>query len=398
MDLSQRIQNQLVLISELEETLDNINENRLASAYERLFSLHSENGDDYAAQECLRNSAILFGNNRLHYNKNMEKDVDYIDHQSMNLRKSTPTRILRDRPGTSSSAQLSFVESEDKVENPGREMKGAKSFEEDEYKKETLEFEQAMTSEIYPHHNQDEESIGSLSISSSMTKIGKPVAFISWDGLPKSRANVEKLKRFLHARGCIMYEHSGESVTQEDLTPRFMTPRTPEEEKKEKNHSKSNDINDDRSLSSSHSFAGASKAPVIFEIIDKISLSSVFVSCVSKEYAANIHCKKLAHEVRRISTDPKLSGYSPTTLFMMMEGDFTTDSLPHNVRNKWVGHMLKDSLWSPGWNHAHLAGASETIMGVINLRRNVIKLNSSHVKFILTRGKQGIAPPFRLQE
>jgi hypothetical protein len=83
-------------------------------------------------------------------------------------------------------------------------------------------------------------------------------------------------------------------------------------------------------------------------------------------------------------------------LYVMIHGTFTTESYPYHCREGWLGYFLRDSLWSPAWNHAHAAGAAEAIASTVNLRRNVVRLNPLHVLYIETRGQRGVNPVLKV--
>ena len=72
---------------------------------------------------------------------------------------------------------------------------------------------------------------------------------------------------------------------------------------------------------------------------------------------------------------------APEVCFVMIDGDYTTESHPHKVSG-WLGHALGASLWSPAWSHAHCAGAAEAIMGTVNLKRKVVIITKEELRRI----------------
>ena len=160
--------------------------------------------------------------------------------------------------------------------------------------------------------------------------------FLSWDGCATSEPNVSLLKRFLQAKGYLIREH---------------TPSGKD------------------------------------EITLLLRASTVFVIAVSKEYSRNISCKKICLLARELKQQaPKTSA---ELCFVMIDGNYTTESHPHKVSG-WLGHMLGASLWTPGWSHAHCAGAAEAIKGTINLKRGLVVLNKAELRAI-DRGEE--SPP-----
>jgi hypothetical protein len=255
------------------------------------------------------------------------------------------------------------------------------------------------------------------SLGSSQTKKKKkPICYISWDGFDDSRDNVTKLKRFLKAKGYVIYEHDGGSVTGSNAkvlktgasvdtdtlldtlsTPINTTTTGAASESKDEAPLTSEaldamDAKKDtvKKSADSLSFADSARDNVSDHITDHLRESTVFVACVTRAFTKSLSCKKLTLHVRKMVEDDRKR--APEMLYVMIHGDFTTESQPYHCRGGWLGYMLRDSLWSPAWSHAHIAGAAEAIMGVINLRRNIITLNPDHVLYIETRGKKGKMP------
>ena len=225
--------------------------------------------------------------------------------------------------------------------------------------------------------------MGSSSPAKSATSATmKPMLYLTWDGEEESRANVEKLKRFLRTKGYIIFEHAGDlsiaegAVSSPDASPTVMA--------------ESPATNDTTNTAGSLESA---RAPVSREVSEKIKLCTVFVSCVTRKFTFNMNCKKLVLHCRKLVEQDRKK--APEMLYVMIHGTFTTESQPYHCRGGWLGYMLRDALWSPAWSHAHIAGAAEAIAGVIALRRNVIRLNPSHVLYIETRGRKGEMPPLK---
>ena len=122
-----------------------------------------------------------------------------------------------------------------------------------------------------------------------------------------------------------------------------------------------------------------------------MSVSTVFVACVTRKFTKNMNCKKLVLRMRELQVE--LGKKGAEMLYCMMHGTFTTESQPYHCRDGWLGYLLRDALWSPAWSHAHVAGAAEAIAGTVNLRRSVVRLLPQHVLYIDSRGREGVCPP-----
>lgn len=161
--------------------------------------------------------------------------------------------------------------------------------------------------------------------------------FLSWDGSATSEPNVTLLRRFLQAKGYLIHEHAGVPLG-----------------------------------------SGTD------EIAQLLRASTVFVIAVSQEYTRNLSCKKISLLARELKQQaPKTAA---ELCFVMIDGNYTTESHPHKVSG-WLGHMLGASLWTPGWSHAHCAGAAEAIKGTINLKRGLVVLNKAELRAI-DRGEE----------
>ena len=263
---------------------------------------------------------------------------------------------------------------------------------------------------------------GSVAVmDSSLIKASKskqPVLFITWDGEASSAVNVDKLKRFLKSKGYIVFEHSGGDVTgsQSHIRGFNATNVLASSSSTDSLHGDSSVINTtDSGLNSGSisgpsmvsqadsaqpaqgSFAASARAKVSQMLVDQMTISTVFVACVTRAFTKNLNCKKLTLRMRELQGEMlSLKKKGAEMLYVMLNGDFTTESQPYHCRSGWLGYLLKDSLWSPAWSHAHIAGAAEAIASTVNLRRNVVRLNPQHVLYIETRGKKGICPPCQI--
>jgi hypothetical protein len=276
--------------------------------------------------------------------------------------------------------ELEEAVEDDIAEEKGSEMQVEEVKGGDNKVEEKLEIE---TTNLSPS-NSPMKSTGKTDSSTGTDR--KPMLYLSWDGEENSKDNVTKLKRFLRAKGYIIFEHAGDASISGGggaTTPTATATTIQEEEGKE-------------GLEGNEGGGGggdldSARAKVSDEVTEKIKLCTVFVSCVTRKFTFNMHCKKLVLHCRKmVEVDRK---HAPEMLYVMVHGDFTTESQPYHCRSGWLGYMLRDSLWSPAWSHAHISGAAEAIAGVIALRRNIIRLNPHHVLYIETRGKKGKAPP-----
>lgn len=218
----------------------------------------------------------------------------------------------------------------------------------------------------------------------SPSKKAKPMLYLSWDGEDNSRGNVDKLKRFLKAKGYAVFEHCGDASIAEGGNTETLGST-------EEGEGEGNDTPVSTNTGASAASLESARAKVSDEVTEKLRVCTVFVSCVTRKFTFNMNCKKLVLHCRKMMEMDRKK--APEMLYVMVHGDFTTESQPYHCREGWLGYMLRDALWSPAWSHAHIAGAAEAIGGVIALRRNVIKLNPQHVLYIESRGKQGQCPP-----
>lgn len=90
------------------------------------------------------------------------------------------------------------------------------------------------------------------------------------------------------------------------------------------------------------------------------------IICVSRELKQNNRCRKICEFVRKAKRSDARGGFE--CLFMMMQGDYTTQSYPHCV-DGWLAHHLRDTLWYPAWSTAHIASAGEAVGSIVALRR-----------------------------
>jgi hypothetical protein len=259
-----------------------------------------------------------------------------------------------------------------------------------------------------------------------------PVLFLAWDGEPDSVENVEKLKRFLKAKGYIIFEHSGgdcsgsqariagfdattlqtsNSVDSLDASPMALGVGVGGDGLGGMNASVESSVSALKAGASGvavgvgtpapsvatggGSASASARAKVSQALVDQMTISTVFVSCVTRAFTKNMNCKKMVLRMRELQIElgPKRAA---EMLYVMIHGTFTTDSYPYHCRSGWLGYFLRDSLWSPAWNHAHAAGAAEAIASTVNLRRNVVRLNPLHVLYIETRGQKGVCPPSQI--
>jgi len=263
----------------------------------------------------------------------------------------------------------------------------------------------------------DRESTLALVISSSSpevrtaSKSKNPVLFMTWDGEESSAVNVDKLKRFLKAKRYIVFEHAGGDCTGSSAPIAGFDAANALATSASQASLEGGDVSPDAastgsgpgslagggSETSAPSFAASARAKVSQVLVDQMTISTVFVACVTRAFTKNLNCKKLTLRMRELQEELGLKKKkSAEMLYVMINGDFTTESQPYNCRSGWLGYLLRDSLWSPAWNHAHIAGAAEAIASTVNLRRNVVRLNPLHVLYIETRGQEGVCPPSQI--
>jgi len=238
-----------------------------------------------------------------------------------------------------------------------------------------------------------------------LTKTKKPMLFLTWDGEEDSWENVNKLMKFLRAKGYVVFEHAGDDCTgSSQKIPGFSASKLLGSTTGSIDGSVSivNTGPNPTGSITSESIATAdtstpisagqsARAKVSQAIVDKMSVSTVFVACVTRKFTKNLNCKKIVLRMREIQIEKGKK--SAEMLYTMVHGTFTTESQPYHCRDGWLGYLLRDSLWSPAWSHAHIQGAAEAIAATVSLRRSIITLHPSHILYIESRGRQGVCPP-----
>jgi hypothetical protein len=275
------------------------------------------------------------------------------------------------------------------------------------------DMEVAMAKEVAREATGNIATAGS-SVMPSPVKSKKPMLFLTWDGEPDSWQNVDKLMRMLKAKGYIVFEHAGgdctgssatlagfdakllKSGSQDSLdgmaTATLGSIGNTEQIGTQSSLDCGESLENALNATSSISMGASARAKVSQEIVDKMSVSTVFVACVTRNFTKNVNCKKLVLRMRELQIELG-SKKGAEMLYVMVHGTFTTESQPYHCRDGWLGYLLRDSLWSPAWSHAHVAGAAEAISATVSLRRSVVRLLPQHILYIESRGRAGVCPP-----
>ena len=132
------------------------------------------------------------------------------------------------------------------------------------------------------------------------------------------------------------------------------------------------------------------RAAVGADVDQLLRCCTVFVTCVSRKFTVNANNKKVVLHCRAlVDADHR---HAPDMMYVMIQGDFTTESHPHNCRSGWMGYIFKSCLWKPAWNKSHVEGAANHIYNTVYKLRNVIRLDPLNVLYIETRGRLGVMP------
>jgi len=105
-------------------------------------------------------------------------------------------------------------------------------------------------------------------------------------------------------------------------------------------------------------------------VVSDMKKCAVIVICISQELHANFTLRRLAIKARDLKTELDAT-VAPDLLFCCMQGHYTSASQPYRVSG-WLFHMIKDSVWYPAWNKAHIGGAGEAIVHAISLMKRKI--------------------------
>jgi hypothetical protein len=107
------------------------------------------------------------------------------------------------------------------------------------------------------------------------------------------------------------------------------------------------------------------------KVVNDMKKCAVIVICISQELHSNFTLRRLAIKARDLKNDMEDSAIAPDLLFCCMQGHYTSASQPFRVSG-WLFHMIKDSVWYPAWNKAHIGGAGEAIVHAISLMKRKI--------------------------
>lgn len=107
------------------------------------------------------------------------------------------------------------------------------------------------------------------------------------------------------------------------------------------------------------------------QVINDMKKCAVIVICISQELHSNFTLRRLAIKARDLKNEMDNTSVAPDLLFCCMQGNYTSASQPYRVTG-WLFHMIKDSVWYPAWNKAHIGGAGEAIVNAIALMKRKI--------------------------
>ena len=202
--------------------------------------------------------------------------------------------------------------------------------------------------------------------------------YLLYDNKPESNpVNVGYLKLWLKKNGLTVYEYYDKPIEyakkgkNSDLTleSKVLT-NIKEDGNDEGKTSNDNDRNDiDDGLDEFIELRKKSKERDDMVVSD-MKKCAVIVICISQELHANFTLRRLAIKARDLKIELDAS-IAPDLLFCCMQGHYTSASQPYRVSG-WLFHMIKDSVWYPAWNKAHIGGAGEAIVHAISLMKRKI--------------------------
>ena len=106
------------------------------------------------------------------------------------------------------------------------------------------------------------------------------------------------------------------------------------------------------------------------KMAEAVEKSAFVVICVSKAYPTRPNCEQEAKFARALEKDKKL-----TTIYVMMQSDFTTVSQPESVEG-WLRLYLGDKLWYPLWDQGQVESTGDAIAGLIGDHAKVLPVLS----------------------
>ena len=209
--------------------------------------------------------------------------------------------------------------------------------------------------------------------------------FLLYDNKPESNpVNVGHLKQWLRKNGLVIYEYYDKPIeymnknnTKKDSLESKVLSKISEyyndgNEKTQKEEEKKTklDTTVDDGLDE---FIGLRKLSKERDnqVINEMKKCAVIVVCISQELHSNFTLRRLAIKARDLKNEMDNTSVAPDLLFCCMQGHYTSASQPYRVTG-WLFHMIKDSVWYPAWNKAHIGGAGEAIINAIALMKRKI--------------------------
>lgn len=210
--------------------------------------------------------------------------------------------------------------------------------------------------------------------------------FLLYDNKTDSNpANVIQLKQWLKKNGLTVFEYYDKSLEYTKKNDKDDTleskifynndiKRTIDEDEKQiDKKTLKDDLDDNDGLDGLDEFIELRKISKQrdVKVINDMKKCAVIVICISQELHSNFTLRRLAIKARDLKNEMDDSSVAPDLLFCCMQGHYTSASQPYRVTG-WLFHMIKDSVWYPAWNKAHIGGAGEAIVNAISLMKRKI--------------------------
>ena len=116
---------------------------------------------------------------------------------------------------------------------------------------------------------------------------------------------------------------------------------------------------------------------------EAVDFSDFVVVFVSRVYQSTVSCQLEARYANTKAKEGKCK-----LVFVMMEQDFTTDLKCSDPVSGWLGMMVGDNVWYPGWDAAHTHATASSIARLITSEREF----SSHLLSACPTTLPGNAP------
>lgn len=100
---------------------------------------------------------------------------------------------------------------------------------------------------------------------------------------------------------------------------------------------------------------GLRSSQPVAELQQALSHAVAFIMCVSQGYKHSANCRFEANHAHQLQAKGELK-----IVYVMMQEHYTTSSTPTQV-DGWLGSMIADNAWYPGWTRDHVRASATLI-------------------------------------